>query len=513
MSIFFVNSFLVNVFALIVPGKWFKRNSEYYSYAVEGPFTPMAAAEHPHLIIQIPVYKETFRDVIQPTLKNALRTCERYTQSTGKEAYVYVNDDGLAAGLDDSEREERISYYESQERGGILRYISRPAEGRRGKFKKAGNLNYALAHVEGWKDAIILILDSDSRLPEAGVETVIREFAADPTLGFIQMQTGAMKSSDTVWDNIIRHFTDNIYSVSFVIVTAYGDPSPLVGHNVFLRGSALAEDGPEFFSEEHVSEDFEVSMRMQLRGYKGRYVTYLRGFEEGVTVSPWDEIVRLRKYAYGVSELVVQPVGQWLEKGIVGDTFKKYLIGSEISLAAKWNVIGYMGTYYALAASPILVMVHYFGYAYCPYWKMMIITGENILYGCIAVFSIFTPIAITIMKYKLGLRASVAKEWLYSLIFSVFFAGLGWHMMVSIIGHLFGWKMSWGATNKNGAAKVPARAVLRAAWQPILWSTAQIGILVAGWQWLTIRDWQAIVPMGCSAVAHLALITWCVVAR
>lgn len=51
-----------------------------------------------------------------------------------------------------------------------------------------------------------------------------------------------------------------------------GDPAPLVGHNAFLRWSAIREvswvdrkDGErKFWSEAHVSEDFDLALRLQV---------------------------------------------------------------------------------------------------------------------------------------------------------------------------------------------------------------------------------------------------------
>ena len=93
-----------------------------------------------------------------------------------------------------------------------------------------------------------------------------------------------------------------------------GDPAPLVGHNAFLRWSAIREvswvdrkDGErKFWSEAHVSEDFDLALRLQARGYIGRYCTYTgNGFQEGVSLTAADEVIRLRKYAYGSCEIML----------------------------------------------------------------------------------------------------------------------------------------------------------------------------------------------------------------
>ena len=53
----------------------------------------------------------------------------------------------------------------------------------------------------------------------------------------------------------------------------------------------------------------------QVKGYIGRYITYTGpDFKEGLSLSIHDEISRMRKYAFGCSELVFNPLSQWLCK-------------------------------------------------------------------------------------------------------------------------------------------------------------------------------------------------------
>lgn len=93
----------------------------------------------------------------------------------------------------------------------------------------------------------------------------------------------------------------------------------------FLRWSAVQDaafvdpvDGKtKFWSEAHVSEDFDMSLRLQLKGYIIRYTfnssdypieisdlfrwaSYSGGgFKEGVSLTCDDELNRWMKYAYG----------------------------------------------------------------------------------------------------------------------------------------------------------------------------------------------------------------------
>lgn len=66
-----------------------------------------------------------------------------------------------------------------------------------------------------------------------------------------------------------------------MIACANGEVAPFVGHNAFLRWSALqdaaftdAADGKEkIWSENNVSEDFDMALRLLLKGYIVRYVS------------------------------------------------------------------------------------------------------------------------------------------------------------------------------------------------------------------------------------------------
>lgn len=64
-------------------------------------------------------------------------------------------------------------------------------------------------------------------------------------------------------------FTRPIYT-AIKYAVAYGDVAPFVGHNAFLRWSALQEiafeqDGSKkYWSEEIVWEDFDLALRLQI---------------------------------------------------------------------------------------------------------------------------------------------------------------------------------------------------------------------------------------------------------
>jgi len=120
----------------------------------------------------------------------------------------------------------------------------------------------------------------------------------------------------------ITFFTNLIYT-AIKYTVSNGDVAPFVGHNAILRWSAIQqigymdEDGYEkFWSEMHVSEDFEMSLKLQCNGYIIRLAAWAgEGFKEGVSLTVYDELARWEKYAYGCNELLFWPIRMWLWKG------------------------------------------------------------------------------------------------------------------------------------------------------------------------------------------------------
>lgn len=114
----------------------------------------------------------------------------------------------------------------------------------------------------------------------------------------------------------VTYFTDVVYT-AIKYGVGCGDVSPFVGHNAFLRWKAIQSiqyvdpsDGQtKWWSDAHVSEDFDISLRLQMQGMTVRLATYHNGgFKEGVSLTLYDELTRWEKYAYGCNELVFNPL-------------------------------------------------------------------------------------------------------------------------------------------------------------------------------------------------------------
>lgn len=199
---------------------------------------------------------------------------------------------------------------------------------------------------------IILLVDADTVVPEDCFRDAAREFAelASQELAVLQHESGLWLLSHSLFllcvltdvpdvMQVVHHYFEN--GVAFFtrrinkcisMACANGEVAPFVGHNAFLRWQALQDaafvdptDGKQkIWSEYNVSEDFDMALRLQLRGYIIRYVgshlacgnclaidaffsprwaSYSNdSFKEGVSLTVDDELNRWQKYAYGCSE-------------------------------------------------------------------------------------------------------------------------------------------------------------------------------------------------------------------
>jgi hypothetical protein len=191
---------------------------------------------------------------------------------------------------------------------------------------------------------------------------------------------------------------------------ANGDVAPFVGHNAILRWSALqhvaekGEDGIDrFWSESHVSEDFDMSLRLQIAGYIIRLASYQGdGFKEGVSLTVYDELSRWEKYAYGCNELLFNPLRFWITRGPFTKLFRKFM-WSNIRLTSKITIMAYIGTYYAIGASWLLTLTNYFIIGWFNgYLDHYYIDSFKVYFSLIIVFSAMGNLALAILRYRLS---------------------------------------------------------------------------------------------------------------
>jgi cellulose synthase/poly-beta-1,6-N-acetylglucosamine synthase-like glycosyltransferase len=186
--------------------------------------------------------------------------------------------------------------------------------------------------------------------------------------------------------------------------------APFVGHNAVLRWSALQhvaqqdEDGiDKFWSESHVSEDFDMSLRLQIEGYTVRLASYQGDeFKEGVSLTVYDELSRWEKYAYGCNELLFNPFRLWITRSPFTPLFRKFIC-SNIRLTSKITILAYIGTYYAIAASWLLTLTNYFIIGWFNgYLDHYYIDSFKVYFALIVVFSVMGNFALAILRYRLS---------------------------------------------------------------------------------------------------------------
>ncbi|KAF2110146.1 glycosyl transferase family group 2-domain-containing protein [Lophiotrema nucula] len=372
---------------------------------------------------------------------------------------------------------------------------------------------------------IILIVDSDTRVPEDCLLFGALELYESPEVALLQHASGIMQVVNNVFENGITWFTELVYT-SIQYAVGNGDCAPFVGHNTFIRWKAIQsiafqQDGQtKFWSEEHVSEDFDVSLRLQINNFVVRLATYHNGgFKEGVSLTVYDELARWEKYAYGCNELVFHPIAKWPMKGPITPLFRKFLF-SPIKVTSKMTIFAYIGTYYAIAAAIPLSLVNYclVGW-FSEDIDQFYITSWKIFVGMAVVFNVLSPVAYSMLRHRLGQESFFkalmqAVKWMP--FFLLFFGGLSFHLLKSIFCHFFSIRMEWSTTAKElteSGFRVGLDRIVRDFKWMYLFLLPLIGGMIycaqfapRGW---TISDFAAIVPLanqvGCHALLPFAL--------
>lgn len=306
---------------------------------------------------------------------------------------------------------------------------------------------------------LILLIDADTRIPEDCFLDAANEFNASPEVAILQHTSLAFKVVNNYWEDCMAYFTMFVAN-SMRFMTAGGEVCPFIGHNAFLRWSAVQEIGVEsdgkrrWWSESHVSEDFELSMKLQNLGYAIRMAAYSGGeFKEGVSLTVYDELNRWQKYAYGVSELCFNPVRYWIVRGPFTPLFRSFLLSKRISGTSKFTTIAYMGSYYAIASLWLLATINYFLVG----WFEVHITrlyqsSFEILIATLIVYDVAVPIANAISRYRSrqsGLVYALYENFKWILLLCLFFGGLSIHVAKALVWHLLEIPIHWDSTAKS----------------------------------------------------------------
>jgi len=194
---------------------------------------------------------------------------------------------------------------------------------------------------------------------------------------------------------------------------ALGDAAPFVGHNALLRWSTLQrvvgyyddhDSYQKFWSEQHVSEDLAMALRLQRAGYRTRLAAYQDGFEEGISLQVRDEIKRWQKYAFGCNELIMHPLRLWPVRGPLTLTFLRFLFSS-LPLAQKMGVCAYLGSYYAMAGALPMAVVNYFVTGWLDGYDGSYVDAFSVFLSLVVVFAALGNVALAALRYRLGQKS------------------------------------------------------------------------------------------------------------
>lgn len=194
------------------------------------------------------------------------------------------------------------------------------------------------------------------------------------------MQTLDDQRGESYYINMLSAYTDALYQGHFLLSSILGCHPPLVGHSIFLRSDAVKQCGrirtlrktqrwlnniglpflsidqvgldnlndngaTEYWSECHVSEDFELMIHLYNLGFNGRYVAYPDcEFQEGITRTFDEEAGRHRKFSLGAHELMFNPFNNWIGDGIFSPLFRTFL-RSDIPSYYKIFLTAYLFSY------------------------------------------------------------------------------------------------------------------------------------------------------------------------
>ncbi|CAO1622727.1 unnamed protein product [Sympodiomycopsis kandeliae] len=506
IALFFCDNIIQGIALLFGPIRQMSLNSRYYS----GVKPERMTGTLPHVTIQMPVYKEPLDSVLAPTIESLNKAIQTY-ELQGGTASILVSEDGMLL-VDQQEREKRIEYYDRNN----IAWVARPPHNtdgyiRKGRFKKASNLNFTCAlslavekkldeerptsgpEYENWSLAdenalyesalqrslaeahplaeatgnirigdLILIIDCDTRVPEDCFLDAASEMTQCPDVAILQHCSGVMLvTKNNYFEKGIAFFTRYVnFAISYTV--SIGDAAPFMGHNAYLRWSAVQEaaavdpeDGiRKIWSESTVSEDFEISLRLLMKGYIVRWATYSNEeYKEGVSLTADDELNRWQKYAFGVSELLIHPFWKWFHKGPITPLYRSFLWAKQVPLHAKFSSCSYMFSYYAIASAlPLTVALTIAQGLFAPSLDGAFLPPFNVFVAVVVVFSGLGNIATIVAKFRSRRYTfwTALKEhviWLPFLV--VFFSGLSYHVLTALLAHPFGYNMSWGSTNKD----------------------------------------------------------------
>jgi len=163
--------------------------------------------------------------------------------------------------------------------------------------------------------------------------------------------------------------------------------------------------------------------------------------------------------------MVLHPVCCWCRKGVFTPLIKGYLRSKTVPLAAKLNMVAYLGTFYAMWWGFLVLPFSFYISALGDFWGLL--TSFQILIALIIVFSIIGNAATIIHSSLLGhgsIPVCLLRELRTpALPLAIFWGAAQYHICTAMCAYLLGITPEWGATRKELAGKTRV-------WREVLWT-------------------------------------------
>jgi hypothetical protein len=214
----------------------------------------------------------------------------------------------------------------------------------------------------------------------------------------------------------------------------------------------------KYWSESHVSEDFDLFIRLASINEFGRYVMYTgAGFQEGVSLSYIDEVIKFRKFAYGACELVFNRLKDWPTKGPINKNYTDYLKSKHIKWYQKLSLSMYLSSFFAMAAAfPLTIFEAIVSIIKPDIHDKYMIRSFDIMLTCTFIFGIISTFGNIMLSWrqqslkgKNNIVKIVWEEIKWVPIVSMFFNSLMYHMTTASVVYFLDMKVVWGATIKE----------------------------------------------------------------
>jgi hypothetical protein len=245
--VFYTINITYNIFA---PKSWTESNTTFLSFMPQSIECTDNLKEK-RVTVQIPVYTEDFENVIMKTLLNVLDVCRHYNQQNVIKMNIFINDDGLQV-VDSKEKDKRIAFYNAHPE---IFYIARPKEKRRGRFKKASNMNFCLnqlTYAHSFKSGEI---KKNPESPAADIENKkspkIHPFPASPEARHSPPPTSIIRKFSIEDETTIRDETERFFDI--IVNPYYSNTNISTVKRTFQPPQSIQPTTPQIFKENILS--------------------------------------------------------------------------------------------------------------------------------------------------------------------------------------------------------------------------------------------------------------------